>query len=132
MGPSESSGLVVKLASFYPVGCPRRLKCKCIWLIVHFANKFSFSRLYNYILGRPILSLSQLSREYSALNTRFPSSVPACFRLGLIKCDNNIKIYLLSIYPVNVFIQRNKKNTSIKPYPFNDWSSLFVIQKNIL
>ena len=41
----------------------------CIRLIVHFTDQFCFNGLYNYILGRPILSLSQLPGEYSALNT---------------------------------------------------------------
>ena len=40
-----------------------------IRLIVHYTDRFSFNRLYNYIVGRPIESLFQLLREYSALNT---------------------------------------------------------------
>ena len=39
--------------------------------LVHYINKVNFSRLhyYMYTLGRAIHSLSQLSMEYSALNT---------------------------------------------------------------
>ena len=33
-----------------------------------FDDKFIFKGLNNYIFGRPIQSLSQLPREYSALN----------------------------------------------------------------
>ena len=39
------------------------------FFIVQYIDEVKLSRLYYYTLGRPIQSLPQLPREYSALNT---------------------------------------------------------------